>query len=103
MFKYLKAKVTPFGGLYIIHKQLLSNKFAQFIDGELDHRVKTTGCNYFDTILTRFYTAFCGGTATEDMNYLRDHTLNTLKRFTPPLADTILRAEKELATPCQNI
>ncbi|PID94460.1 MAG: hypothetical protein CSA94_02240, partial [Bacteroidetes bacterium] len=76
---------------------------AQFIDGELGHRVKTVGYNYSDIILTRFYTAFCGGTATEDINYLRDHTLNTLKRFTPPSADTILRAEKELATPCQNI
>jgi hypothetical protein len=100
MFTTLHSKVTPFGGLHLIHKQLRSNKFAQFIDNELGNRAETIGYNYSEIILARIYTAFCGGTATEDINYIREHTLNQLKNFNAPSADTILRADLELATPC---
>ena len=103
MYKNLDSKVTPFGGLHIIHKQLKSKGLAQFIDDELGARVKTVGYSYSDTLMTRIYTTFCGGTATEDVNYIRENTLAHLKGFDAPSADTILRADAQLATPSERI
>ena len=94
----LDSKVTPFGGLHLIHKQLSSKKFGQFIDDQLGARVKTVGYNYSELFLTRLYTTFCGGSATEDVNYIRENTLEQLKCFKVPSADTILRGDVELAT-----
>lgn len=99
----LDSKVTPFGGLHLIHKQLSSKKFAQFIDQQLGERVKTVGYNYSELFLTRLYTVFCGGSATEDVNYIRENTLEQLHRFKAPSADTILRGDSELATACSYI
>jgi len=103
MFKSLKSKVTPFGGLHLIHNQLSLKKFAQFIDRYLGSRVKTVGYNYSELFLTRIYTTFCGGSATEDVNYIRENTLEDLKDFRAPSADTILRGDVELSTACKSI
>jgi len=101
MIVSLDSKVTPFGGLHVIHKLLRSKKFSQFIDEHLGKRVKTVGYNYSELLLTRIYTALCGGSATEDVNYIRKNTLDNLKHFKAPSADTILRGDFELATPCE--
>ena len=103
MITSLTSKVTPFGGLQLIHKRLKSKKFAQFIDQQLGSRVKTVGYNYSELLLTRIYTTLCGGSATEDVNYLRDNTFKHLKNFKTPSADTILRGDVELSTPCSFI
>lgn len=103
MIKSLDSKLTPFGGLHLIHKQLRLKKLAHFIDNELGSRVKTVGYNYSDILMTRIYTSFCGGSATEDVNYIRENTLCQLKNFTVPSADTILRGDVELSTPCDYI
>ena len=100
MIKTSDSKLTPFGGLHLIHKQLQSKKLSGFIDSTLGSRVKTVGYNYSDILTTRIYTSFCGGTATEDVNYIRENTLAHLKNFAVPSADTILRGDIELATPC---
>lgn len=103
MFIPFDSKVTPFGGLHLIHKRLRSKKFARFIDEQLGPRVKTVGYNYSELFLTRFYTTLCGGSATEDVNYIRENTLEQLHRFKAPSADTILRGDCELATACDFI
>ena len=103
MIVSLDSKVTPFGGLHLIHKQLSSKKFGQFIDDQLGARVKTVGYHYSELFLTRLYTTFCGGSATEDVNYIRENTLEQLKCFKVPSADTILRGDVELATACKLI
>lgn len=103
MFKILKTKVTPFGGLHIIHKLLNTAKASQFIDIELGTRRLNSKYRYSDILLSRIYTAFCGGSATEDVNYLRKNTLQYLKGISIPSADTILRTDKELATESQEI
>ena len=103
MLKKLDSKLTPFGGLLLIHKKLQSKKLSRFIDSKLGNRVKTIGYNYSDIITTRIYTSFCGGSATEDVNYIRENTLTHLKNFAVPSADTILRGDMELSTPCDYI
>lgn len=103
MIVSLDSKLTPFGGLHLIHKRLSSKRFGQFIDKQLGSRVKTVGYNYSDLILTRLYTTFFGGSATEDVNYIRAHTLEQLHCFKTPSPDTILRGDWELATCCNHI
>ena len=101
--KIFKSNVTPFGGIHLIHEQLSAHGAIDFINNQPDARGKTTGYNYSDIILSRIYTAFCGGNATEDVNYLRENTLKYLKGIGIPSADTILRGDLELSVPCEYI
>ncbi len=103
MYKIFDSKVTPFGGIHLIHKQLYADGAIDFIDNQLGERVKKIGYNYSDILLSRIYTTFCGGNSTEDVNYLRDNTLKHLKGIKIPSADTILRGDVELSVPCDNI
>lgn len=103
MIKSFKSDITPFGGIHLIHEQLLSYGVIDFINNHLGARVKTVGYQYSEILLSRIYTAFCGGNATEDVNYVRDNTLNHLKDINIPSADTILRGDVELSVPCQYI
>jgi len=103
MYKTFDSKVTPFGGIYLIHKQLSAHGTIDFIDSQLGNRAKTGGYNYSDIILSRIYTAFCGGNATEDVNYIKDNTLKHLQGISIPSADTILRGDVELSVPCDFI
>ncbi|MBN1184116.1 MAG: hypothetical protein JXB49_17615 [Bacteroidales bacterium] len=63
MYKNLNSKVTPFGGIHLIHQQIISAGVMQFIDNEPGNRVSNFGFHYRDIILSRVYTAFCGGNA----------------------------------------
>ncbi len=101
--KIFNSNVTPFGGIHLIHEQLSAHGAIDFIDNQLGARVKTIGYNYSDILLSRTYTALCGGNATEDVNYLRDNTLKYLKGIDIPSPDTILRGDVELSVPCENI
>jgi hypothetical protein len=103
MIKKHNSKVTPFGGIHLIHKQLISKGTIQFIDNELSIRASSLGYNYSDLFLSRIYTAFCGGNATEDVNYVKEGTLEPLKGISIPSADTILRGDAELSVPCDYI
>jgi hypothetical protein len=103
VIKIFNSNVTPFGGIHLIHQQLFAHGAIDFIDNQLGARVKTIGYNYSDILLSRIYTAFCGGNATEDVNYIRDNTLKHLKKINIPSADTILRGDVELAVPCDHI
>ena len=103
MLKTFNSNISCFGGLFLIHKQLKSSNAISFIDTELGSRVSTIGYNYSDIILSRIYTSFCGGSSTEDVNYIRKCTLNKLDQLKIPSADTILRVDKELSTPCTYI
>lgn len=62
-------------------------------------RRSTKGYTYSDCILSRIYTLYCNGSATEDVNYVREDTLEQLDGFSVPSADVILNTEKSLATP----
>ncbi len=103
MYKTFDSNVTPFGGIHLIHQQLSAHGAVDFIDSQLGVRVKTIGYNYSDILLSRIYTSFCGGNATEDVNCVRENTLNYLKGIDIPSADTILRGDVELSIPCQLI
>ncbi len=103
MLKKSKTKVTPFGGIHLIHERLTLDNTIQFIDNEIGKRGPGMKYNYSDIFLSRIYTAFCGGDATEDVNYIRKNTLNPLKKISIPSADTILRGDVELSTSCQYI
>lgn len=103
MNKTFNSNVTPFGGIHLIHEQLSAHGAIDFIDNQLGARVKTIGYNYSDILLSRIYTALCGGNATEDVNYVRGNTLKYLEGIGIPSADTILRGDVELSVPCEYI
>ena len=103
MYKTFNSNVTPFGGIHLIHQQLSAHGAVDFINNQLGARVKLIGYNYSDILLSRIYTSFCGGNATEDVNYVRENTLKYLKGISIPSADTILRGDLELSVPCQTI
>ena len=103
MNKIFNSNVTPFGGIHLLHQKLFAHGAIDFIDNQLGARVKTNGYNYSDILLSRIYTALCGGNATEDVNYVRDTTLKNLKGIDIPSADTILRGDVELSVPCNYI
>ncbi len=98
MITKLNSKVTPFGGITIIHKQLVSMGIIQFIENELGKRKNNAQFRYADIVLTRLYTVLSGGSAAEDVQYITENTLQYLKKINIPSPDTILRADKELAT-----
>ncbi len=89
--------------MHLIHEQLFACGAIDFIDNQLGARVKTVGYQYSEILLSRVYTALCGGNATEDVNYLRDNTLKHLRGINIPSADTILRGDVELSVPCEYI
>ncbi len=103
MHKIFNSNVSPFGGIHLIHEQLSNHGVIDFIDEQLGNRVKTVGYNYSDILLSRIYTCFCGGSATEDVNYVRENTLKHLKGIRIPSADTILRGDVELSVACDNL
>ena len=45
MYKIFNSKVTPFGGIHLIHKQLFAQGAIKFIDNQLGERVKTVELN----------------------------------------------------------
>ena len=55
MFFKLNSKITPFGGIHLIHKQLLSKKTIQFINNELGSRGYACSYNYSDIVLNGVY------------------------------------------------
>ncbi len=103
MYKNTNTKVTPFGGIHLIHKRLVSDSTIQFIDNELGSRGNLAVYKYSDILLSRIYTAFCGGNSTEDVNYIKENTLKLLEKISIPSADTILRGDVELSTACEFI
>ena len=98
MITQFNSKVTPFGGISIIHEQLISKGTAQFIENELGKRRNNAQYSYADIVMTRLYTVLSGGSAAEDVQYIIENTLQHLKKINIPSPDTILRADKELST-----
>ncbi len=92
------SKVTPFGGIHLVHKQVIAKSFPQLIQDELGERSANAEYSYSDLILNMSYTAFCGGDCAEDIGYVMP-TFQDLKGLKVPSPDTILSMQKELSTP----
>jgi len=97
VFKNKQSEVTPFGGIHLVHQGLKSTGVFQLIKDGLGSRNSRTTYSYTDLLLSRCYTAICGGECAEDVNYLGD-TLGRLKGLSVPSPDRILAMEKELST-----
>lgn len=96
------SKYTAFGGLHLIHREVISKKLISFFNEHLPKRSSNAQYHFSDLILSRIYTCFSGGSCAEDINYL-ETTLAPLKKFSVPSADTLHYMEKELATPSQEL
>lgn len=92
------SNVTSFGGIHLIHQKVRDKNITDFIYGQLGQRAANSKYSYADLILSRCYTALCGGECAEDIDYLKD-TFQHLKGLQAASPDTILNMEQELSTP----
>ncbi len=102
MLTKTKGNITPFGGLHIVHRQVLAQELPTFIDRGLKTRHSNAHYRYCDLILNRFYTVLCGGDCAQDIGYTHK-TLQGLKDLRVSSPDTILRMERELSTPVEGL
>ena len=86
----------------MVHEQLLSKRIPQFIKNHLGERAENSHYSYSDLLLNMTYTTFCGGECAEDLNYVSD-TFRHLKGLKVPSPDTLLKMQKELSTPTEQI
>lgn len=97
MITTIDNKVTAFGGIHLVHRQIISKNYPQLIVKELGNRSNNAPYSYSDMFLNMCYTTFCGGDCAEDINFLRG-SFEPLKGLKVPSADRILGMQKELAT-----
>lgn len=102
MLTKTKGQVTPFGGIHIVHQLMLGEKISTFIDNALGQRACNASYRYSDLVMSRCYTALCGGQCAEDIGYV-GHAPEALRDLKPPSPDTILAMERELSTPAEEI
>lgn len=94
------TNITPFGGIHLVHKQLIAHQIPNFINKQLGARSEQAQYSYADMLLSLLYISCCGGSAMEDIQTLRP-TLSNLSQYKPPSADTLLNMQKELVTPAE--
>lgn len=102
MIKTDSNTITPFGGLHLIHEQVLAKKIPQFINTVLGKRRHNAEYSYSDLILNMSYITFCGGDCAEDIGYVKD-TFRELQGMKTASPDTLLEIQKELSTPAEEI
>lgn len=102
MIQKHNSEVSPFGGLHLIHEQVIAKKFPQFINKHLGNRGYNAEYSYSDLILNMNYITFCGGDCAEDVNYVKP-TMRHLKGMKTASPDTLLVMQKELVTDAQEI
>lgn len=91
------SEVTSFGGLHLIHEQIIAKRIPQFINTCLGNRRHNATYSYSDLILNMCYTTFCGGDCAEDVHYV-ENALRHLKGMKTASPDTLLEMQKELST-----
>jgi hypothetical protein len=96
------TKFTPFGGIHLIHQQILAKNIPQVINNTLGNRSPNSKYSYSDLILNLAYIVFCGGECAEDVWHVKD-TLKHLKGLKTPSSDTLLAIQKELSTECKEM
>ena len=96
---YSLDKINPFGGILFADK-IISNSSAYIeIDKCLGDRGPSAEYSYSDLIRSYFLMALCGGECAEDITEHLRPVLSQVKGFNVSSADTLLRLQKELATP----
>jgi hypothetical protein len=102
MIKTICSEVTSFGGLHLIHEQVIAKRIPQFINTYLGNRRHNAEYSYSDLILNMCYITFCGGDCAEDVNYVKN-TMRHLKEMKTASPDTLLEMQKELSTLAEEI
>jgi hypothetical protein len=95
---YSTEKINPFGGLHISDKVVSNSGVYNTIAQHLGERNPQATYGYSDIIRSLLLVSLSGGDCAEDLTYHLRPYLSKIKNFTVPGADTVLRAQKELAT-----
>lgn len=90
-------KITPFGGVIPVLKQIRDFKIPSLIRESLGTRVKQAKYGYEDVIIAWMLTNLCGGIRLDHITKLRKN-LNIIPELSLPSHDTLGRVMKSLAT-----
>jgi glutaredoxin-related protein len=96
---YSSNNITPFGGVCFIDEILSSTGVSNLIDQQLGQRGSLATYSFSDVIKSRWLVALSGGECAEDVKENLKSILSPVKHTKIPSPDTILGAEKSLATP----
>ena len=96
---YSKDNISAFGGLIFTDKLIKDHGIFDIIDKKLGCRGLMSQYNYSDLIRSYLAMSLCGGSCAEDITVHLRKELELIPDFKVPSADTILRLQKELATP----
>lgn len=96
---YSKDSIQSFGGINFVDKIIKDAGIYSHIDQTLGYRGVTAIYDYSTLFRSYLSMVLCGGECAEDISVHLKGDLSKLKGFEPPSADTLLRMQKELATP----
>jgi len=94
-----KPTINPFGGLNFVVEEIRKSGIKELIDNELGERACQSKYNYSDIFLALWLIFFSGGDCAEDIEEHLEDCFLGLPGVKIPSADTILRVQKQLATP----
>lgn len=90
-------KITPFGGVIPVLKQIKAFKIPQLIRESLGSRVKQAQYSYEDVIIAWMLTNLCGGLRLDHITKFKK-SLNIIPELKLPSHDTLGRVMKSLST-----
>lgn len=91
-------KINPFGGINFVIDEIRKTGLDRLIDRVLPERGKGAEYRYSEVFTGLWSVFFCGGDCAEDITLNIKENLENIPGLRLPGADTILRAQKELAT-----
>lgn len=97
MIQIKSDNIYAFGGIHLIHKDIIEKKLIELINERLGVRGKTAVYQFSDMILSKIYTCFAGGQCAENIKYLKEGLFN-LKHYKVSSPDNILQLQKDLST-----
>ena len=100
---YSKENINSFGGLNFADIIIGNSSLYKIIDESLGSRGGKASYSYSDLIRSYFLLTLCGGECAEDITEHLRKELEQVKNFNVCSADTLLRMQKELATPKETV
>jgi len=99
MIQISNANIFAFGGIHLIHKDILQTGLIELLTRRLGIRENNAVYQFSDMILSKIYTCFIGGQCAEDINYIKEG-LQNMKSYKAGSADNTLQLQKDLS--CEN-
>lgn len=95
-------KITPFGGMGLVHESIRQKDIPGLIDQTLGKRPSQAQYSWSDIITSLWYVFLAGGSCSEDLQQHLRSTLEDLPDANIPSADTVLTTLQGLSPACES-